>query len=246
MVKGWCFVVLFLLLMPLVFSLENVNTQITVKTDPNVRVWLIIKDQSTMRTIGTFNTTVDDSGEKVLNYGSTERMLAFTANVYQDNLLTNTEDFSGFMAGDAVVLDTNVEGAPVENATEETQNESVVDESAANDTAGVTGNVVSEGGIDMNMVYYIGGGILLAAIIVFVVYNVIQRRVPSSFTVTKLSTKLEQEGKSAKVYSDDKELKAAERKLEEMQGEIDRLKRVKDAERKFDEAKKELDNLRKG
>lgn len=243
MVKGWCFLILAVLIMPFVISENKVNTQITIKTEGGDRIWLVIKDQSTMRTIGSFNTTIPSKGERILNFESTPRMLSFSVSVYEGDSLIKIKEFAGFMAGNPVTLDTTLEEEK-EEIVEEKEEEN---EKATNETGNValTGEAVSENKVYLKIIYYIVGGILVAFVISFIIYARIKKK-PSSFTVTKLSDKLKETEPDEKTYSDDKDLREAEKKLEEMQREIERLKRIKDAERRLDEAKNELEKLRGG
>ena len=152
--------------------------------------------------------------------------------------------------------------------TEETRGEIIIDASAENQTeagAGLTGQAISGDNEKSSFleklkipeipkfVYFIGAGILLGTLIVFLVLKLVLPRIanrgPEHFKVKKYSEMMHESAREKQIEIKDSDISKAEKKIREAQEELDKIKEKKnrreEAVKKFEEAKRELEKLEK-
>lgn len=258
-------------------SISAVDTQVKIKTFPYHEVQATIYDSSaqsfTVLEGGRFKGDSDKYGDFSFVF-STDK-LEFNIIVYikkDGETVLGPEKFLNKVAGEPLELRIAPEGFQLpETPSNETEQNITANETIENETQDITessegsaettedsqenrglaGSVIfgEEGIFSKNVLYYILGGIILVALLVFVGLKIEKKRAlnpkePKEVKIRKLS-----DIKSEEVGTYKKEMGQAEKKMQEMQREINRLKnegKIKEIESRIQQEQEEIKRLRRG
>ena len=263
-------IVIILLVLPLIVAIQ---TKITIKTEPEKLVSIRVTDPSTDEKLVNLFERADATGlyETTVSTGIKEINIRIISK-RNDNTIIGSEEINNHIAGSAISVDfvkTNVTetssnetgNASITELNNETQNEQVTLLEDKNETKSFISSltIFGEGSSFTKYLYYIIGGIVVIAIIGFVV-----ARRPSFFSKNEEGGK-SQEQVNVKKMSDfqkeqreravsrDEEIIGAEKKLRAAQAELEKIKtedRIKKEEdmlrRKIEEDRERLRRLREG
>ncbi len=262
------FSVLILLIFPFVSAVE---TPIGVETLPNHQVMLNILNPNTGDAIKSLEGNSSADGLVTLTYTSTSSQ---NVNIYaiirnSNGKIVLTKQFDGLSTGSALSLKILVAGtAPVVTTTPNvtvndtpknitpvnlTQNLTAIKN---NSNLSVTNTSSYSFGTTLTNVWNTLKGyaliigiiivLILLALILFKYWPNIQRKLDERKVLSKTKEKTIEKESS---FGSTKELSNAERKLRQLQEEIDNIKnknrRISEAERKFEDARRELERLRR-
>jgi len=263
--KGILIIIAIMLFSSIVLASDYVHTNIVVKAEENTRIFLWVYDAPTEKIIRSFNKTISPTGIFDIDLESKPKMMHFKVNVYKDGSLIRQKEFNDrqYPPGGKIILDTLKE-EKVENFTvkensinQETTEENQVKESEETQKD-ITGKATSQNNNDeiknnteLNLLFYgILAGfflILFLGFLIFVGFKFFKKLKSSEkIKVTKLSDKLKEEEEKKKKKEKER-LEELEKRLKEIQDEIDRLKnrdkKLEEARKKYEEAKAELERL---
>ena len=242
----------------IVLASDYIHTNIIVKAEENTRIFLWVYDAPTGKIIRSFNRTISPTGIFDIDLESKPKMMHFKVNVYKDGLLIRQREFKDrqYPPGGKIVLDTLKE-EKVENFTvkENSINQEKTEENQVKESEesqrGITGKSISQNNSGINFLFYgILAGfflILFLGFLIFVGFKFFKKLKSSEkIKVTKLSDKLKEEEEKKKKKEKER-LEELEKRLKEIQDEIDRLKnrdkKLEEARKKYEEAKAELERL---
>ena len=266
--KKLLLIVLLLAILPLVSAYETI---ITAQADSSIYEMTInVLDPSSLNAIKTYINDTDTSGKLTITHSSSYDKLAFSVIQRKNGKIVQIKKFGNYTASDLIFLDlrtsTSATTNPTNNLTTSSNittstNTTSISTTQTNNTTQnqITGNTISNqtgntsptsfvSKITRNLVpvlYYIGIGLAIIIGIAIVIGVVL-------YLVKYIKNKKPPIVKDSKqpISVSDKELANAERKIKELQVEIDRIKNKKntlaEAERKFEEAKKELERAKRG
>ncbi|MBI3622841.1 hypothetical protein HY212_02035 [Candidatus Pacearchaeota archaeon] len=261
--------VLFLLLVLITLQFASaVTTPIIVQTFSNHDIMVsVLRPGYVYNLIESFHGVSDTDGKfsATLNTNNSDK-IDIKVWVKKDNQAIATQKFKGYDVGSPINLEVYPEGykkpEPVINTSIEensTSNETVVNNTneTVNDTQAqgslLTGAAIKEGKSSGKTLYYIIGAIVLLGIIGFTSAVMLRRREysPKEIKVRKLSEiqkeRQEMKGKSAEEYK--RAYEAAQKKVEESQKEINKLKnqeKIKQIEDRIAKERDEVNRLRRG
>ena len=255
-------IVYFLALVFVIQGVLAVDTVITVHTGSNQQVTVNVLDPSTGDALQVYFVNSSETGDAIATFTSGTRGIDISIIARKAGSIFKTKRIEGQTTGGQIYINLLEEEVPVtptpvvENTTNTTAAvETVVEtttppvpevqvqESTPPATESkVTGNVVGEPGSGKKIYLYILLGVIGAAVIVFLVFKVggsfVNSQPAGDVKVVKLSErKLE------------RELEEKERKLEEANREINKLRnqdKIKEMERRIEEEKKLIEKLRRG
>lgn len=257
-------------LLVFVFSLTLVSatsTEVFVKTMPYHEVQ-IVAFQPNVQSFNTLERITVESNE----YGDALGVFSVTTDfslkifIKKDNVKVLEETFvTAYPVGEKVHIEMFEPGydpietpgwaklgseKEVEEVVEE-ENETVVEEEVVEDEEGVTGAAVAEGVGNFftnKIFYYVLGGVILLAIVGFVIMKVVKMKGASKQIQVKKLSEIEKEQKEV-IGDKMKLIQAAEKKIEEAKEDIKKIKnedRISEARKKIEEDMKELERLEKG
>ena len=276
--KGSLFfgVSLFSLLL-IVNFVSSLDTIVQVETYPNHKLELNFLKASPLQNLETFRVNSDAQGKAEIKFSTTQNFFDINAFVKSGTEVLVHYRFNEVTAGENVLLKlykdnqeivkgieiatnttlNNTSANSTNSANTTTQNDSVIENDTAPSNAGITGLAaddiptgegVSDSPFGRNL-YYVLGAIILIAIIVFVVFKIRKKSSwtgPSDVKVRKLS---DPHGEKEKMSNYTKAIEDAERKINEAQAEIRKIKnqdRISEMRKRIDKEQQELRKLEKG
>lgn len=254
-------------------SIAAVKTDITVKTDPNALILLYVSDPVSEERLFQAYEPVNENGVYTTSVSVDLKEINIELKALdKSNIILGEYEVENYEVGEPLVLDfrktveedlnataneeTETTNETIDENPEENINESLNEEPITNESqTGITGNVITrlfENETARKIVFYVIGGLVLVAILGFVVARGMNRRKssgvgsePKQIKVTKLSdVKKEQ-----KDDDEDPRVKAAEEKIKEAQIELKKIKndeKVKAMEKKIEEDRERLEKLKAG
>jgi len=273
--KGSLFfgVSLFSLLL-IVNFVSSLDTIVQVETYPNHKLELNFLKASPLQNLETFRVNSDAQGKAEIKFSTTQNFFDINAFVKSGTEVLVHYRFNEVTAGENVLLKlykdnqeivkgieiatnttlNNTSANSTNSANTTTQNDSVIENDTAPSNAGITGLAADTPAKDYpsflsKNLYYILGAIVLIAIIVFVVFKIRKKSSwtgPSDVKVRKLS---DPHGEKEKMSNYTKAIEDAERKINEAQAEIRKIKnqdRISEMRKRIDKEQQELRKLEKG
>ncbi|MBI2044480.1 hypothetical protein HYT23_00315 [Candidatus Pacearchaeota archaeon] len=270
--KGLFLLVLFFLFFIVPNFISAVDTIVQIETYPNKKLEINFLKPSPLENLYTARVNSDALGKAEVKFSTTERTFDINAFVKDGTEVLVRYRFNENTPGENVLLklytdkqeivkgielaSNTTANETVQNETEEQQNDTTVNESITEEEtesqgSGLTGLATSDdvGVFSGNKLYYILGGAVLVIIIAFVIFKIKKKnswKGPGDFRVKKLSDPAGEKEKAAN-YS--KALAEAERKVEEAQREIRRMKnqdRITEMRKRIDKEQEELKKLERG
>ncbi|MBI5804371.1 hypothetical protein HY450_03945 [Candidatus Pacearchaeota archaeon] len=265
--------ILFAVLMAL--PLISAATEINVRTLPNYDVSIFVLDPTQVYyLLDSFHLTADGNGLVSAVYEGTEEKVKINVKVFQDDTTLILEKFDSFDTGfplylqvipddvlrDYKKLDDEKAAAEAAAAEAAAQAEAAAAAAAIEETEtapeepasqGLSGSSIfnGEGGFPKS-VYFIIGGAVLIIIVIFILKNRISA-VSGLLSIPRTDKRkdLNFSETNGSLGKKNREIEKAERKIKEVQMEINRLKnqdKIEAAERKIEQDRIELKKLREG